>query len=223
MITIVFGESELELIPERIRSHPVVISSARRRNRLVDTMILDSNYHHAALRYIDDSERRGRPDIIHISLLVTLESIANKRGIVKTLVHTRNNDVIYIDKTIRIMRNYSRFIGLMEQLFIKKVIPSESHPLLLIKKDTSLEDLIEEQNADRVVVCSSRGREVRIHDYIKEISHEKNILFVIGGFPNGNFKSSFEGIEHDRISIYNGPLMAWTVAGEILSSYNSTV
>ena len=36
------------------------------------------------------------------------------------IVHTRNNDVITIDPETRIMRNYTRFIGLMEQLFEKQ-------------------------------------------------------------------------------------------------------
>ena len=86
MISFVLAESELEMVPEKLLSHPAVVSSAKRRGKKPEEILLDSNFHHNALKGIEDGERRGRPDIAHVFLLVALESIANKRGLIKDVI-----------------------------------------------------------------------------------------------------------------------------------------
>ncbi len=223
MITIVLAESELELVPSKIWSHPVVVASAKRRERESKDILLDSNYHHTALRYLEDGYRRGRPDIVHIFLLVTLESIANKKGLVKTIVHTRNNDVIYVRRDTKIMRSYNRFVGLMEQLLKVEKVPEDSEdPLLWLEREVSLEKLVEKEKPDRVVTFSSGEKKVNLKEYLESIDGlcEKNVMFLIGGFPKGDFKTDVKKISDDVISIHDEPLTAWTVAGELLSTYN---
>ncbi|HDO19554.1 MAG TPA: 16S rRNA methyltransferase [Thermoplasmatales archaeon] len=222
MIIIVLAEAELELVPSKIWSHPVVVASAKRREKESKDILLDSNYHHTAIRYLEDSNRRGRPDIVHTFLLVVLESIANKKGLVKTIVHTRNDDVIYIDRETRIMRSYNRFVGLMEQLFKTGVVPNEDNPLLKMERGLSLEKLIEKENPDRVIAFSAEGKRVNILDYLKNLHDpcKRSILFLIGGFPKGDFRSDVGGVSDEIISIYDEPLTAWTVASELLSTYN---
>ncbi|HHF59299.1 MAG TPA: 16S rRNA methyltransferase [Thermoplasmatales archaeon] len=223
MITIVLAESELELVPSKIWSHPVVVESAKRRERESKDILLDSNYHHTALRYLEDGYRRGRPDIVHIFLLVTLESIANKKGLVKTIVHTRNDDVIYVRKDTKIMRSYNRFVGLMEQLFKVEEVPENSDsPLLRLERGVSLEKLVEKEKPDRVVTFSPDGIKVNLRDYLESIDElcKKNVMFIIGGFPKGDFETDVKKLSDDVISIYDEPLTAWTVAGELLSTYN---
>lgn len=222
MLILVLAEAELELVPSKIWSHPVVVASAKRRERESKDILLDSNFHHAALKYLEDGYRRGRPDIVHLFLLVTLESIANKKGMVKTIVHTRNDDVIYVDKKTRIMRSYNRFVGLMEQLFKEKAVPSEENPLLKLEERVSLEELVKREKPDRVVALSSNAREVQLYDYLKSFPKfcEEKFLFLIGGFPKGDFKNPIDEIADEVISIYKEQLSAWTVAGEILSLYN---
>jgi len=223
MITVVLAESELELVPNKIWSHPVVVVSAKRRGRESKNILLDSNYHHTALRYLEDGYRRGRPDIVHIFLLVTLESIANKKGMVKTIVHTRNDDVIYVRRDAKIMRSYNRFVGLMEQLFRVERVPEDSeNPLLWMEREVPLEKLVEKEKPDRVVTFSPDGRRVNPRKYLESIDElcKKNLMFLIGGFPKGDFKTDVKKFSDDVISIYDEPLTAWTVAGELLSIYN---
>ncbi|MCD6236530.1 MAG: 16S rRNA methyltransferase [Thermoplasmata archaeon] len=216
MISFILAESELELIPEKLLSHPAVVSSAKRRGKKPAEILLDSNFHHNALRSIEDGERRGRPDIVHIFLLVVLESIANKRGLIKDIiVHTRNNDVIYVDTKTRIMRSYNRFVGLIEHLFTTE----NDQQLLKLERGISLENLVKDLGADRVIVCAKDGKEVNVYSYLEGVKDE-DIIFIIGGFPKGNFNTDIEKIADELISIYDEPLTAWTVAGELLSVYN---
>jgi len=73
------------------------------------------------MKSINDSDRRGRPDIVHISLLIANESILNCEGILDMVIHTRNEYAIKINPEMRVIKNYSRFKGLMEQLSRKGV------------------------------------------------------------------------------------------------------
>jgi rRNA small subunit pseudouridine methyltransferase Nep1 len=123
MLHLVIAEAELELVPKAILDHPAVVNHARRRGKRPDEILLDSTYHHAAIKKLPDGERRGRPDIVHICLLNALESIASKEGKLRVYVHTRNDEVIYIRPETRIPRNYNRFVGLMESLFRDRVVP----------------------------------------------------------------------------------------------------
>jgi len=223
MISFILAESELELVPEELLSHKAVVSSAKKRGKKPSEMLLDSNFHHNALKKVEDGERRGRPDISHIFLLVVLESVANKRGLIKNIViHTRNNDVIYVDPKTRIMRSYNRFVGLIEQLFTKPGTTDDKNQLLKLKRNLSLKKLIEEQHADKVIACTSTGEKVDLYKYLSEIERvcEKEILFIIGGFPKGDFKTDVKKLADDLISIYHEPLTAWSVAGEITTIYN---
>ena len=163
MLTIVLAESELEKIPVSLFRHQTIVSSAQRRMKKPSEILLDSNYHHAAMRNLPEWERRGRPDIVHLFLLVTLESIANKKNFLRVIVHTRNDEMIAFNPTTRIMRNYDRFVGLMEQLFEKQVIPDEEKPLITLTKDKKLNQIVKQNSYDYIIAFSSEGK----HDVIR--------------------------------------------------------
>ncbi|HEC81499.1 MAG TPA: 16S rRNA methyltransferase [Thermoplasmatales archaeon] len=219
MLSFVLAESELELVPQELLSHKVVVSSAKKRGKKPGEILLDSNFHHNALRSMEDGERRGRPDIVHVFLLVVLESIANKRGLIKdVIVHTRNDDVIYVDTRTRIMRSYNRFVGLIEHLFVEG--EETKNQLLRLKRNVSLENLVKGMKADRVVACDRNGRRVDVYSYLEENKDKDNIVFIVGGFPRGDFIADLEKVADDVISVYDEPLTAWSVAGEIVSVYN---
>ncbi|HHH79298.1 MAG TPA: 16S rRNA methyltransferase [Thermoplasmatales archaeon] len=221
MISFVLAESELEMVPEKLLSHPAVVSSAKRRGKKPEEILLDSNFHHNALKGIEDGERRGRPDIAHVFLLVALESIANKRGLIKdVIIHTRNDDVIYINPKTRIMRSYNRFVGLIEHLFTVSDKPDGNRQLLRLERNVSLESLIKNLKADRVAACTRAGKKVNVYNYLERFKGENDIVFIIGGFPKGDFKTDVEKIADDLISIYTEPLTAWSVVGEIVAVYN---
>jgi len=220
MLTLVLAEAELELIPSELLHHPAVIGHARQRGKQPARILLDSNYHHAAMAVLPEGRRRGRPDMAHLFLLTALESITNKKGQLKVIIHTRNDEMIRVNPDTRIMRNYERFLGLIEQLFETNAVPDEKHPLLELQHQMTLQRIVEEANADSVVAFSKTGTPMKLSEYFKK-HPKKNILCIIGGFPSGSFHADIKTIATDIISLYPEMLPVWTVTSEILVNYEN--
>ncbi|NJD99249.1 16S rRNA methyltransferase [Thermococcus sp. LS1] len=218
MLHLVIADSELELAPKSIVDHPAIVNYAKRRNKKPEEVLLDSTYHHSALKKLEDGERRGRPDIVHVCLLNALESIANKEGKLRVYVHTRNDEVIYIKPETRIPRNYNRFVGLMESLFKNRVVPEGLE--LLRMEEKSLAELIDEIKPDGVFVMHENGESMKPQEFGKVLAGLQSPLVVVGGFPHGDFRSEIPG---KKISLYKAPLMAWTVVNEIIINFEHWV
>jgi rRNA small subunit pseudouridine methyltransferase Nep1 len=223
MLTLVLAEAELERIPSEILTHPAVIAYARQRGKAPARLLLDSNYHHAAMGKLPEGRRRGRPDITHLFLLTALESIVNKQGQLTVIIHTRNNDVIQVDPKTRIMRNYERFLGLLEQLFEQQAVPEQSHPLLTLQQGVSLRQVIEHAEANAVIVFSKQEKSMPLPQYFREMKKQKkrHLLCVVGGFPSGSFQTDLTALTTECLSLYPDMLPAWTVASEILVNYEN--
>ncbi|MBU7031308.1 MAG: 16S rRNA methyltransferase [Theionarchaea archaeon] len=201
MLTLVIAESELELIPPSIREHPVIRRSAQKRGKSPQTILLDSNFHHLALRDLKEGARRGRPDIIHTTLLCALESILNKKGLLTLYIHTRNDEIIHINPRTRIPRSYNRFCGLMEQLLCEGSIKNLFH-LEKLSLISFLETL--------------PGKKVLMHQEGKEMGVFPHMVCIIGGFPHGDFHTNFP---YPSCRLHHDPLTAWTVATELIVRY----
>jgi rRNA small subunit pseudouridine methyltransferase Nep1 len=172
---------------------------------------------------LSEGRRRGRPDITHLFLLTALESIVNKQGQLTVLIHTRNNEAIAVSPKTRIMRNYERFLGLIEQLFEKHVVPHRNDPLLSLTKDISLDYLVGQQQADHVIAFSKNGTSMILSDYFKELKKQEtpHLLCIVGGFPSGSFHTDIKTLAAEVLSLYPEMLPAWTVASEILVNYEN--
>jgi len=223
MLNLVLAESELELVPKEIVDNPVIRSYAKQKGKQPQQIVLDSNYHHKAMFDLPDFKRRGRPDIVHVFLLTTLESIVNKKSGLRIFIHTRNNDIITVNPETRIMRNYERFLGLIEQLFEKNVVPDKKKPLLELRKEISLSKLVGELKSDHKIVFLEEGTTVDLNKHLTELKKhkKKNLTCIIGGFPHGAYYSDIESISDEKISIYPETLVSWTVANEVLVNYET--
>ena len=144
--TLVLAESSLELIPKELWSDPSVIKNAKRRRKKPAEILLDKSLHYHAMKNIAKREKRGRPDIVHVSLLLALNSPLNQEGMLNIYVHTLENYVITVNPKVRIPKNYNRFVGLMEQLLKYGKVPPKSEKPLLYVKTMSLKDLISKIN-----------------------------------------------------------------------------
>ncbi|AHF79543.1 16S rRNA methyltransferase [Thermococcus paralvinellae] len=218
MLHLIIADSELELVPKSILEHPAVINYAKKRGKRPEEVLLDSTYHHSALKKLEDGNRRGRPDIVHFCLINALESILNKEGKLKVYVHTRNDEVIYVKPETRIPRNYNRFVGLMESLFKNKVVPPELELLRLEEK--TLSQLLEEIKPDAVFIMHEQGEFMKPKDFGQLLKQFKEPAVIVGGFPHGDFKSKVDGV---KISLYKEPLMAWTIVNEVVISYEHVI
>ncbi len=215
MLTLILADAELEFVPDALAGHPSVRSAAKRRGRSPSTTLLDSSLHHPALRNFPEGERRGRPDIVHLFALLCLDSVLNSQGQLRTIVHTRNDDVIRFAAETRIPKNYPRFVGLMEDLFQKGAVP-EGQPLLTLERGVSLERLLSEFPSPRWAF-SEAGERVSLWSEFAAL--EGDLTAVVGGFPHGDFRSPVAKLCDRVVSIHEEPLRAWTVTSEILVAY----
>ncbi|WP_457750719.1 16S rRNA methyltransferase [Thermococcus sp.] len=216
MLHLVIADAELELVPEEIADHPSVVNYAQRKKKKPTEILLDSSYHHSALKKLPDGDRRGRPDIVHISLLNALESIANKESLIRVYVHTRKDDMVYINPKTRLPRNYNRFVGLMESLFREGEVPRGLGLLRLEKKPLS--ELIDEIGTENVFVMHEGGEFVPPKEFGRLLSSLDEAVVVVGGFPHGDFLSE---IPWKKISLYESSLMAWVVINEVLVNFEA--
>ncbi|OYT39752.1 MAG: 16S rRNA methyltransferase [Desulfurococcales archaeon ex4484_58] len=217
IIHIILLESAIELVPRELWSHPAVIKNARKRGKKPGETLLDTSLHYHAMKKLKDREKRGRPDIIHVSLLEALESPLNKEGFLRIYVHTYNGDIIFIKPETRIPRNYNRFIGLMEQLLIAGKTPPDSTDPLLYVKTMRLEDLFEEISINGLILLREKGDRRKPIDIVREAIN-KNYALGIGGFPHGDFSNEILRISKAEYSIYRKPLTAWTTLSRMISA-----
>lgn len=212
MIHLVFADSSLELVPEEILFHPAVRKYKKRFNK-GDNILLDSSYHHSAMKKLKDWERRGRPDIVHFCLLEALGSPLCRKGKLSVCVHTYENYLIGFDSETRLPRNYERFKGLMEEVLNDKKSKNE---LIVMKENIDLKDFFSNSGCKKVIGLSSKGERIDNHKIITEDSLKENVGIVIGGFPKGDFSKDVMNAITDMIAIYQEPLDAWTVTSRVL-------
>jgi rRNA small subunit pseudouridine methyltransferase Nep1 len=201
MLTLVIGEAALELVPLSIANHPIILRSARKRGKPPETMLLDSNFHHAAMKGLDNAARRGRPDIVHIILLCALESVAARKGDLALYIHTYNDYCIWVNPETRIPRSFNRFCGLFEQLLEKGSIQN-----FMKVEEKSLTEILEDLPGKKVIL--ERGG--------SPFLSQEDAVCVVGGFPHGDFLTE---LPYPKFQITEYHLPAWTVVNEILVRY----
>jgi len=217
MLRLVLAEAELERVPPSIAGHPAVVKNARKRGKKPGSVLLDANLHHTAMRGLPDWERRGRPDIAHAFLLLSLDSIANQRGELEAFVHTRNDEIISISPETRLPKGYNRFCGLMESLFLNGVVPSKDSPLLQVRTEGLLE-FLKKYEEGGITLLHPEGEVVALQEYLQRVDLSDH-TFVIGGFAVGDFRTDFSGLSHWKISISDLLLKVWTVTSEVIVNY----
>lgn len=213
----ILAESELEVIPKEIVSAKAVFSNAQTRGKKPSNILLDASYHHSAMRTLDDGERRGRPDIAHFFLMLCLDSRLNKEGMLKTVVHTRNDERITVSPETRLPPSFHRFVGLMESLFQNGAVPSADSPLMKIEGGWPLADVIGAEKCERLIVLDAGGSRVPPSEMLGS-RPAGSVAVVIGGFPSGSFRSDLSPLNPERLSLGEEMLKVWTVTSEMLSA-----
>lgn len=215
-LTIILAECGLELIPKHLRKHSSVQRNLSSKN--YSSQLLDNALHHSAMKDLKDSEKRGRPDIIHACLLNALGSPLNKSGNLNLIVHTFNDKIFKFNPELRIARNFNRFKGLMAKLLIDGEIIANGTSLIT-QIDASLKDLIERLNNPEIILFSSKGKLVKTPQemFNKEISFEH--VIIIGGFQKKGFSKEILSLSTNLNSISKFPLDAWNVVSKIITYY----
>lgn len=215
VINLILAETALELIPKELQSHPLILKHARKRKKKPSEMLLDISLHYHAMKNLPNKWKRGRPDIVHISLLNALSSPLNIMGKLRTYIHTINDYVIFIDPTTRIPRNYNRFVGLIEQLFIEGKVPPEAEKPLLYVKPLNLKNLVHELGSQGIILLNEKG-EFSKTENVCSIALEEKLPIVIGGFQHGEFSELTISLSKYTFSIFPKPLDTWVVISRII-------
>lgn len=212
---LILAESSLELVPRSLWKHPAVIKNARRRGKKPSEILLDTSIHYHAMKTLPKREKRGRPDIVHVSLLLALNSPLNQEGMLNIFVHTIEDYVISVKPEVRIPKNYNRFVGLMEQLLKYGRVPPEAGEPLMFVKTMKLKDLIDKIKPRKVILFSEKGEKIRLTEIPKFL--RKGDAFIIGGFPHGDFEEETYAVCDEVYSLYSKTLETWTVLSRILT------
>lgn len=213
----------MELVPNEIAHHPAIIASARRKQKEPSELILDQSYHHAAIMRLRNSGAgRGRPDIVHFSLLTALGSPLNAQRGLQCFVHTKDDHVITIDSKARLPRNTDRFTSLLEKLYEDSVVPSAG-PALMSLSNQTLQTLIQRQGLDEVVALSTQGTDKPLEKVADELQHFKKPAVLVGGFPHGHFSHQTLKLSAESYRIDKRRLEAWTVAGRAIYDFEKSI
>ena len=222
MLNLVIAETALETIPLEIFQH-ASLKKIRDSGKKPTQILLDRTFHHFAIlsSNLKQDYKRARPDILHIILLNVLATPLFKNNQLKVFVHTINNQVIKIGDNLRIPKSYSRYEGLILDLFKNKKIKSKDGCLLLELNDNlSFSDLLDKYIKPDVITGLSTNGIFKNFEYVsKELFEFKNPCIVIGGFPKGHFSKDIESRLEKKYSISNLSLEAHIVISRLLYEF----
>jgi len=220
MISLVLAESALELVPFELQDHPSVLSHAQKLGKDPSEILLDNSWHFAAMKGIDNEIKRGRPDLVHFSILEATTIPLYLQNKIQIYIHTINDKVIYIGENVHIPKSYHRFEGLIEKLFLEKTIRTDTSTLLELK-EKSFSELLSEIKPSKIIGFSTKGKLNTFEKISSEISD--NTCIVIGGFQKGHFSESTKSKINQLFSIGTSSYEAHVVIARILYEYEKTV
>jgi len=220
LLSLVIAESALELVPIELQRHNSVTASARRFNKKPSEILLDISWHFAAMKGIKNEIKRGRPDLVHFSLLEACSIPLYFENRLNVFVHTIDDKVISIGQNVRLPKSYHRFIGLVEKLYDTKEIKENSNTLLTLK-DMSFGELIRKINPEQTIALSSKGIKSSYQKLSEEIKN--NTCLVVGGFSKGQFSDKNKEYFDKIISVDNNPLEAHIIISRILYEYEKRI
>ena len=220
MLYIILAESSLELIPKKIHNHPSVTSYSKKFKKNTSNTLLDNSWHFGAMKGLDNEIKRGRPDIIHLTLLSLCTTPVFYKNKIKIFIHTVNDEVISINNNTRLPKSYHRFQGLMEKLFLTKKIESEDE-ILMEMKNSSLPQLISKIKPTQIIGLTTQGQKTSLDKLVEQI--EENSCIILGGFQKGHFNNETDKIIDKSFSINDSSLEAHLVASRLAYEYEKTI
>ena len=221
-LALILADSAIETIPKQIWNHPSIIKFANSKGRKPDELFLNRSLHHSAMLRLKDSDKRGRPDLVHHALLAASGSPLYIQGKLDILVHTYNDYVINLGVSVRLPKSYFRFEGLLDQLYSTKRIEYKGK-LLLNLKEQGFNELIREINPSITIGLSIIGSPSKFQEIGKELTNYDKPVIVVGGFPRGHFTRKVLQNLDALYSIHTIPLEAHVVVARIIYEYEKQI
>jgi rRNA small subunit pseudouridine methyltransferase Nep1 len=220
LLSLVIAESALELVPVELQRHNSVIASARRFNKKPSEILLDISWHFAAMKGIKNEIKRGRPDLVHFSLLEACSIPLYFENKLNIFVHTIDDKVISLGKNVRLPKSYHRFIGLVEKLYATGRI-EENNNMLLEIKEMNFENLIKKINPKQTIALSSKGIKSSYQKVAEEM--DDDTCLVVGGFSKGQFADKNKDYFNKIVLVDKNPLEAHIIISRVLYEYEKRI
>ena len=220
MLSLVIAESALELVPIELQRHNSVVASARRFNKKPSEILLDISWHFAAMKGIKNEIKRGRPDLVHFSLLEACSIPLYFENKLDVFVHTIDDKVISLGKNVRLPKSYHRFIGLVEKLYATGRIEENNNTLLEIK-EMNFGNLIKKINPKQTIALSSKGIKSSYQKIAEELND--NTCLVVGGFSKGQFSDKTKDYFNKIVLVDKNPLEAHIIISRVLYEYEKRI
>jgi len=211
------AEAEVELVPAEVAGHPAVRKGAEQQGRRPSEILLDQNLHGQAMSRLDDGKRRGRPDILHYTLLTLLESPLAKQNRIQVAVHTRHNLLIHVRPDTRLPRGEARFQGLLAKV-LREGKSHDKEPLLWIDGECTPKHAVK-TFAKGPVIRLDENAPVMAPTELVKLAKDGELTVVLGGFPSGQFLPAWVEAAPQTASIWPEALNAWAVAAELAAAF----
>lgn len=218
MLNLILAEAALETVPKQLWSHPSVLAQARVRKRHPGQILLDRSYHHSGMTKLSNAHRRGRPDLVHHSILAITSSPLYMSKKVKIFIHTVSDKILSFSSDVRPPKSYFRFEGLMSKIFRDRVSTELGEPLIRLRNG-SFEDLIDHVRPSHTTGLSTSGDRSNVENVVSKLLAERNPAIVVGAFPRGQFSKSVRSSLDSIYSIHRMPLEAHVVIARIIYEY----
>ncbi|MFW9767618.1 MAG: 16S rRNA methyltransferase [Candidatus Thorarchaeota archaeon] len=224
MLHLILLDCALELVPSEISSMKHIQKQSFRRGKKPNELLLDQTHHGQSMTKLSEHERRGRPDIIFLSLMSVLETPLCKEGLLRVYLHLQDGKIVEMDSDVRLPRNYDRFVGLMEQLFSTGRVPPKGDVLLQVT-DKSLDNLISDIGTESTYIATESGRKTTISQFADLLPTDPSVPVVVGvgAFPHGHMADSILNLFKHDLALDKDVMMTWHVCSEILWAYSSSV
>jgi rRNA small subunit pseudouridine methyltransferase Nep1 len=211
LLNLIIAEAALELVPPEITKHASVRNEARRREMKASDTLLDRSVHHHAMLKLPDDSKRGRPDLVHLTLLSVTSTPLYRSGLVKVYIHTRDDVVLELKEQTRPPKSYARFRDL-----VQKLLSEEPESGLISVYRASIPELLRKIDADVVIGLSTQGRMSSLEAVAAGVSKKENPAVLIGGFPKGHFSPETARSLDEVVRIHGDSLDAHVVAARLV-------
>ena len=220
LLTILLAEASIESFPEELMKDMKVRNYFSKLKKSPSEVMFDVNFHNQFTEDLKDVDRRGRPDIVHFTLLSCFGSILARVGRLQVIIHTYDDKVITLDPEIRLPKSIERFNGLILQLLKDGRLPPSGDQILMKLRESSLPDLVKDlrKKHDVIIEFSVKGEQLSSLEYSKIIFESTNPLLIFGAFPHGEIKNIPSDMVDRKLGIYEEGLDLFAVISQILAS-----
>ncbi|TLX84212.1 MAG: ribosome biogenesis protein, partial [Thaumarchaeota archaeon] len=183
-------------------------------------ILLDISWHFAAMKGIKDEIKRGRPDLVHFSLLEACSIPLYFEKKLCVFVHTIDDKVIFVSQNVRLPKSYHRFVGLIEKLYSTGKIEEDNKTLLEIK-NMDFSSLMDKIKPKQIVGLSTKGTLISYQQLALELDSET--CLVVGGFAKGHFSDMTKKHFDRTVSINKNALEAHVIISRVLYEYEKRI